>query len=683
MRLEPSRASEHDVPIRAPSDNGGSRWLGVPISAWDALGIATAFVLVQSRFMFLPRIYDPIEYFFISSRLEDAAAFHRSLRIGLTVPVRLIQEVFGYSEAAYYFFPLIAATGLAVSVYFLGQNLFSRSVGLLSAAVVMVSPVVLSESAQLYPDMPSAAAFTGGISLIVASGVRYRATSRIEGRMIVMLVCSGLLFGWAYLTREFIVILFPVALLVVFLYRMPMRVLLYVGGAALIMFGLELAWGWWRFDQPLARLGEVLAHGDEPSALNIERIGRLPASTDSALEKLSTLPRILGLNVRGTLLMLLGGFGIISALLTRDRGLVGLAVWTLLYWSLLMIAYIWVDSYGFPVLRATLVRYWYPILPALIVGGFGGVHVVLMRAGVTDKARTLLLGGIGAVLLTMGVLAVLPLTRSGTFPGEFHQFRNWLAAEGTDVEVIWTDQRTGWLLLLYTNSTFGEKIWSGQVMPFNTARRFRPPEDVSGGLMVYFDTFFRMPLSGWRGVVPEGFVDPVAEWVPAFVSHGSTIVAYEYDGRTLTQPIATISGDPFTWSIDDATTRLGPGNTASFESTGSDVLEVTIAANQNPTMSASVATPGYGAIRVTLDLEVDPNVWIEFECAFSIDTRHLTNVRGTTLYHPANESESVEYVCGVPDVQSDTLRVAPRLLVSGEGSVSLGDGSVDWFETDH
>ena len=657
------------------------RWLGVPIDVWDAVALSVGFAAVQSRFLFLPRIYDPIEYFFIASRLEDAGAFHRSLRIGLNIPVRLAQELFGYSEAAYYLIPFLAGVGLTVSVYYLGKNLFSRSVGLTSAGVVMISPLILSESAQLYPDLPSAAAFTGALSLVVAAGVRYRSSSLLDGRVTLMLVASGLLLGWAYLIREFIVILFPVAVLVVVLYRLPARALVYVGGAALLMFGAELAWGWWRYQDPLARLADLLAEGD-PSDLLIERVRQLPASTDSALTKLMTFPRILGLDIRGILLLLLGAFGIITALITRDRGLVAMAAWSLLYWSLLMAAYIYLNERGFPILRSTLPRYWFPILPAFIVGGFGAIQVLLTRAGRT-RLRGYVVGGVGVVLLALGVLAVVPVARSGTDPGEFHEFRNWLRAEGEDVSTIWTDQRTGWLLSLYTNSTFGDPLWPGAVKAFNTARQFRPPDEVSGGLMVYYDTFFRTPLSGWRGAVPGGFVDPAPEWIPAFVSRGSTVVGYQYDGIVATDHIATIDGDAMVWSLEDAAIDEAEDGEVNVDSSSSGQTVVT-ASPGNGTTTAETArgTSNPGAVRVTMDLQVEPGVWVEFECAFRMGDHLSRRVRGTTLYHPANESESVEYICAVPQTQEAAFQVVPRLVATGDGRITLGEATLDWFAAD-
>src|SRR5262249_15629193 len=102
-------------------------------------GLAVAWLCVLLPHLRVPPPQDPLDY------LQAAADFprgltdpdappgadvtHQVLRFGLTLPTRLAIEVFGYSQAAYYAVPVVAALLLLVSVYALGCLLFSRTVG--------------------------------------------------------------------------------------------------------------------------------------------------------------------------------------------------------------------------------------------------------------------------------------------------------------------------------------------------------------------------------------------------------------------------------------------------------------------------------------------------------------------------------------------------------------------------
>lgn len=661
---------------KAPSSIISRRTTG----ALDGVVVALGYLIVQSRFLFTPWIYDSIEYFVIASRLEKAAPFHRSLRIGLLGPIRLAQEVFSYSEIAYYLVPVLSGLGLALGTYFLARLLFNRSVGLLSAAIVIVNPLILASSSQIFPDIPSAATFTGAMVAVVAAGTRYQRDRIVDRRLLGLMALAGFLLGWSYLIREFVVILFPVVAVTMLIYRLPSRAWFALGGTALAMFGVELAWGWLRYGDAFVRIGD-LADKAEPTELLQQRIRQRAAATDSALSKLTTLPRVIGLDLPGLVFTALGLFGIAAAVITRDARLLILAVWSVVYWALLMGAYIYVDDFGRPLIRATLVRYWFPLLPAFVIGGIGAISVLASR--VSSRLSLLLVAGLGGAVLAMGGLSTLPLHKSGDFPTEFHSFRDWIAQEGHAYGDIWTDQRTSWLLPLYTKTPFGQPVWEGKISRINTARRFEPVDFVKEGLIVYHDDFFRAPLSGWRGSVPHGYFDPPADWAPEFTSSDSDVVVYVNPGLEDGRKLFDVDGIQSTW--------VPPKNHPSLAATvGEWPVEIEVdgepvrmtvgpADIQNAPTQIGVV-PSSGSVRVTLELQVK-DAWIVFECGYwSKDGFQLKH--GTTLYYPTEDPTSVEFVCAVPEATSEPITVRPWLTLSGEGHVVLGQAVVDWFPTD-
>lgn len=638
--------------------------------------LIVGFLTVQSLFLFTPRIYDPIEYFFIASRLEEAGAFHRSLRIGLVGPIRLVQEFLGYSEVAYYVIPLVAGLVLTVAIYYLGRLLFGRVVGLLAAAIVVANPLVLAQSSQIYPDIPSAAMFTAAIALVVAAGIRYRNLETADRRVLLFMASAGVLLGWAYLIREFVVFLFPVVIVVMLIYRLPFRAWLLLATMALFMFGAEIIWGWVRYGDPIIRLRELTGGRSQPGQLMQERISRRAAATDDVLTKLATLPKVLGVDVPGLMLFSLGLVGVLGAPFLRHRGLTVLAAWTVLYWALLMATYLYVDEFGRPVLRATLTRYWYPLLPSFVIGGLGAVQVASRQC--LRPARSLqTVAGVGLVVLAAGVASVVPLYRSGDRPVEFHEFRSWLANNGQNEAAIWTDQRTGWLLPLYTGTPLGRPLWDGQLFDINVARRFRPVEYVDRGFVVYQDDFFRAPLSGWRGAVPDAYINPPRDWKPVFTTSESRIVVYKHPAPPTGERLYEVDGKRVEWDL------IGEGGVLDRSDGTSEVaVEVAGSAVLTADPSASGRTPVAvtgGSVRFTLDVAV-VDTWIDFECAFWDAQSGFARTDGTTLYYPTEQEVSVEYVCAVPEETGDNdVVVRPWITLSGEGQATVGKTLVDWF----
>ena len=169
--------------------------------------------------------------------LDDAAAFpdvprhldHHALRIGNLLPVRAFLELFGYGQVAYYAWPFLCGILLVVAVFWLGTVLFGRWTAAAAGVLLVFHPVLVDTvikigqermtSWQLLPDIPSTAFFTLGLAVLVTAAQRDGESRRGWW----WFVGAGLCFGWAYLVRETVVLVFPVVLVALLGWRLPFR----------------------------------------------------------------------------------------------------------------------------------------------------------------------------------------------------------------------------------------------------------------------------------------------------------------------------------------------------------------------------------------------------------------------------------------------------------------------------
>lgn len=483
--------------------------------------IAIVYVIVQSHFLRVPDIGDQADYMEAAARLPDVTATHRHLRIGLLFPTRAAIAIFGYSEAAYRFVPYLAGLLLIGGTYALGRLWFNRIVAVAAGLLVMLNPMVLLESSHLLPDLFAARLFTVACALLVALGLRPEAARAGRGAT-ALLVVAGVLLGWSYLVREFILMVFPVVVVIFLAYRINWRRMIPLALGALPVFALELLWGLIVYGDPIVRARAVFGRpaGSPGRLAQLEQLREAGAIGRPPGEILATFWRALSGGASAPLFAVLGLAFLIATALLRDRRFLVLMAWAGGLWAFLTFNGFLEDEYGGPLfLRIDKLRYWFPIFPPLLVGGVGAVIALAGR-----------LGRDGRAVRSIGVAAVVALT-GGTLwgglgevsdraslwdaggAGQYRDFRPWLASEGHRWSTISTDSWTARVLPIYTRRTLGTRVWDGSIERLDTSGRFIALADVLPGLVV-IDTATLARLGSPRlgRDVPVYLTSPPADW---------------------------------------------------------------------------------------------------------------------------------------------------------------------------
>jgi 4-amino-4-deoxy-L-arabinose transferase-like glycosyltransferase len=402
-------------------------------------------------------------------------------------------KMFGYSEVTYHAFPVAAALLLFGSVYAIGRMMFGRLVGAVSAVVLGCVGLVVVAGTELLPDLPATALFTAAIALTVALRRGLLAHRRI------WLAVIGVLLGWSYLVREFIVFVWP--LVPVLLWRRIGRwdALWALVPVALTGVG-ETAFNAWLYGDPLARLHAGSGLGNLPSRPEVARtfhdlplwvyLWRLP-------QQLATLPE--GPGLLFLLAVTLGAGAFCAVRLVRAwRGHGGssgegtadegpddapyvrragvFALWIMLLWVPLTLLGGVLDP-AHPKLRLQLLRYWYPVFPAFVLGGVAVLwllaRAVRLPARVRSAAPTVI---VCCVALAVTGLAVLGRTGRPGWAGSprvssdaLPEFRSWLARSGA--RTVWADTKLFRILPIYFVSPTGRRVWRGHLRPLVDAAR--------------------------------------------------------------------------------------------------------------------------------------------------------------------------------------------------------------------
>jgi hypothetical protein len=428
---------------------------------------------VQVAFLLGPYPYDPAKYFWTAVDFSSTADIW-ALRIGLVLPVRVAVLLLGPSEAALYAVPLAVGLALAAAVYGSMLLLFGdRLVAAAGALVATLHTNWLLKSSSIFPDTAATAVFTAGFFCLLAGAKRSAAGDRTAAS--VLALAAGALFGWTYLIREFSPILFPVALVAMVLLGHGLRRVVLVASAALLTAGLELLYGQVRFGNPFIHL-RVLRNFDEGLHLLSPRHARsteeIQARFNTLLDTMSLFPRLLLTWRAGWFFVLLMVVFVVGlALRYRDRRLWILASWVFSFWIVMATLGLPSLPSGRWLVNITIIRYWYPIFPPLVMGAFGALVLLLPK-----RIPTVI--GIAPVHLAAVLLAAFVIVPGlveferckakdvwvNDPPQRWHELRAWFATPEADLyALIWTDYRTQRLLPGFTSSTFGHPLWKGAV----------------------------------------------------------------------------------------------------------------------------------------------------------------------------------------------------------------------------
>lgn len=428
--------------------------------------------------------------------LDNPELAHQYLRFGVTLPARAAIEVFGYSQAAYATVPLFTTVLLVVSAYALGALLYGRVVGAAGAiALVAVTPLFLDGS-ELLPDVLAAALLTAALALTVA--VRH---GRVRAAWPAY-VLIGVLLGWSYLAREFVVCVWPLVPVLLW-HRARLRGLLLVAAPMALLFAAELALSALVAGDPLARLKAAAGHGQAPSPPDIAATYRDKELHVYLLRLPTTLedfPERWWLNV---LLLLTGLMGVAGLVLLwrRRRGgarrpllpLLLPATWVASLWVPLTLLGGVLDPAA-PKLRLQLIRYWFPIFPAFVLGGLGALALVtawaLRRRAPAARARPKVAAAVVAVPVLIAAIGTAGTAAAGWWhdPGtraggavQMERVRDWLAAHRRPGATVWADRRTISVLAVYRQWPFGGRAW-----PMEQARYDAAARPAAGDLVVVY-----------------------------------------------------------------------------------------------------------------------------------------------------------------------------------------------------
>ncbi|MGH3038128.1 MAG: hypothetical protein ACRDLZ_01775 [Gaiellaceae bacterium] len=523
---------------------------------WAVGGITVALYLVgQLVFLQGPHPYDPSWYFRTAFDFPDVAPDLFTLRIGLLAPVRAALVVFGPSEAALYAVPLLSGMALVAAVYATMLLLFRDRVLAGAAALVTGLNVnYLINSSQIFPDLTATATFTAAFLCLLIGGTRPEESSR-SWVPTVAVVCGGILLGWSYLVREFSPILLPVVVALVLLLHYPLRRVALLAGAAIGTVALELLYGWISLGDPIVHARLLRERGTADVVDGEVRMAYIQDQLGSLLDTLLVLPRLLLAWDTGWVFMVLAGLSLLALVRLRDRRLWLLAAWFLSFLVTMALVGLGSFSSGRWVLNITNIRYWYPIFPPLVMGAFGGLWL-LLRSGYGLRAARLAVVGLAAVVLIPGFREFSGCDAREAWRNDpakrWHELRSWFSTpEAARLNVVWTDRYTSRLLPAYTASTFGRKLWDGDVRTLASLGGVPPGGDADRTLLlVHKDRW-----SAWEDG-PEALAGLRDEWTPLFVTSDERMVVL---ARRQAASETTADGD--WWDLWAGFVAAAPGGT--------------------------------------------------------------------------------------------------------------------------
>ena len=449
--------------VESPPDEAGAAprtgfLPGVP--TW-ALGLGLVLLHLVVAFMVRPhpRWNDGIFVLDDARDFPDVPLDHHALRIGNLLPVRAFLELFGYGQVAYYTWPFLTAILLVVAVFALGIVLFDRWTSAAATVLLIFHPVLVDTvitngsermtSWQLLPDIPSTAFITAGIALLIGAALRHGDGDGRpgDGAKTWWFLLAGFCFGWAYLVRELSVFFYPLVVGVLLGWRLPLRRWVQVAVPMLGCLVLEMLLAQWAHGDPLARLKVDGEHGSAPLS---------PITRTDALLR---FPRIVEVYPQTVVVLATFVLMVLGALVVRRRAHVMLLGWFVAMWLPLTLVSGLLDP-GFIRINASLMRYWVPILPALVLGaaGFVGWLLARFRDRLPEARRPVgvwVTAVVAALGLAVAVVPLLPSIARNPRDAAWNAMRAYLHEHDGEIDTIVTDDRDALILGIYSHEPVG------------------------------------------------------------------------------------------------------------------------------------------------------------------------------------------------------------------------------------
>jgi hypothetical protein len=500
---------------------------------WLAGGVTVGLYLVgQLVLLEGPHPFDPAWYFRAAVDFPDISADLFTLRIGLVALVHLAVLAFGPSEAALYAVPLLSGVVLVAAVFATMILLFRDR--LLAAAAALVTGLnvnYLVNSSHIFPDITATAAFSAAfLCLLLAGRVGEEAGRRWAPTALV--ACAGVLLGWSYLVREFSPILLPVVVALAVLLRFPPRRAAVLAGTAFATVLLEPLAGLVGRGEPFVRARLLLSRGDLEIDPGLERrMKPVQEQLDNLLDTVVVFPRLLLSWSSGWLFLVLVALFLVALVLLRDRRLLLLGIWFGTFFAVMAVVGLGSLSSGRWILNITNVRYWYPIFPPLVMGGFAGLWLLVRsRFGGRLGARVAQVGALSlaSAVLVPGFVEFSSCSRAEAWRNDpaarWHELRSWFATpEAARFGAVWTDLHTARLLPAFTSSTFGRALWDGEIATFGPSRGVKPGEEASALLLIHKDRWGRSTEAR------RSLRELRRRWTALFVSSDRRMVVLAHD----------------------------------------------------------------------------------------------------------------------------------------------------------
>lgn len=529
----------------APRAARPARPLGTRLDWVVGALVVVAFLIGQFLLYPGPHPYDPTLYFDIAVRYPDVAPDRWSLRIGLLAPLLLSVRLLGPSELALYSVPVAAGILLALSVYVLMLVLFrDRAVAAAAALVAVLSPSFLLNSAYLFPDTVASATFTAGFLCLVVGGMWAKKDPRLSAGAAAV---AGFFFGWTYLIREFSPVLLPAVLIALALLRYSKARVAILAGTAGLTAAIELLYGYRRYGDPLIRIHELLK--PRFSQYHHDLWAPFRDQVNDPVDAALVLPRLLLTWRSGLVTVLLLVAFLYAMVRARNRPLSVLAGWLFSYWVVMIVFALVRNEHGDSLLNVGNIRYWYPLLPPLAMGGMAAL-ACLVRGRAPSLRRIF---AARVTVLCVAALIVIPGTIEFARCSEHDVWRNepstrwnqlgsWLATAQADrYEVIFSEQASTRLVRVYSRSLRGVPMWNGRVRAAPKNRSLAAGERTGGLILAH-----RERLGSVRRHL-EG------DWSPIFVTGDEALAVFAHG------PATTPSFSEGGWPPSSGTRPAEPG----------------------------------------------------------------------------------------------------------------------------
>lgn len=465
---------------------------------WAAgLVVLGVYAVVQLLLLQGPRIYDPETYFNAGRDFPDLFASRWTLRLGLVLPIHAAIRVFGESEAALYAVPFASGLLLAGASYAAMLLLFrDRLLAAAAALAIVLNGYFLLNSSSIFPDTTATATFTAALACLVAGRTR-PANGRRFSPETVALVVAGVLFGWTLLVRELDIVLVPALAVAAFLLGYRARKLALLAAAALATVALDPLYGVLRFGDPIKHVRAIATRNNTVQPKNFERFDRFHEQMHDILDTVLAFPNLLLRWPGGWVFILFVAIFVLALGLFRDRRLWLLAVWCFGFWAFMAVVGVGELPSGKWILNITNIRYWYAIFPPLVMGAFGALALVGWKGPLAARLGISLVHVAAVALLVLAVVpGVVEYDRCSSLdetqnvwvsePVErWRELRGWFATPQADAfDVVKTGWVTSSFVTVFAKTTFGGRLWDGDVKGSRTLLTFRPGSRLGRTLVI-------------------------------------------------------------------------------------------------------------------------------------------------------------------------------------------------------